>query len=134
MKKFIQNYDLVDQYLNTSYSWFYDEIIGLSYELKNLSVGSADADLILLFKVTSYDCNDEFVVEIRCTNVSDLSLNKVSRILLGGLIIKECGDNSWEDGVRLHVHDDCGYGVNDGFQFIEFNCKKMEVLSVAQLL
>ncbi|MCK6076347.1 hypothetical protein KZX70_26025 [Paenibacillus silvae] len=74
---------------------------------------------------------EPFKLKIRYYEINDLTIRKASTFpLTNGLIIRDLkkeGLVSWQE---YHVHDDSGYGENDGFQFIDFYCKAIEVVSV----
>nr|WP_145406470.1 hypothetical protein [Paenibacillus xylanexedens] len=112
-------------------SWVYDRIIKVVYGVEEDFGNNFIGNLYLTFKVTLLSTMEPFKLKIRYYEINDLTIRKASTFpLTNGLIIRDLkkeGLVSWQE---YHVHDDSGYGENDGFQFIDFYCKAIEVVSV----
>ncbi|MBW7476084.1 hypothetical protein K0T92_15165 [Paenibacillus oenotherae] len=129
----IKNYELMTDKLNALGSWSYEGIVGIEYDIDIDGMDGLTTTLELTFFVSLslIKSNRRFKLKIRYYNVSDLTLRKVTNLYLtDNLIIHDKNEIGWESSKRYHVHDDSGYGENDGFNFIDFYCSSIEAVSV----
>ncbi|MET1176133.1 hypothetical protein [Paenibacillus amylolyticus] len=128
---FIENYEKITGKLNELGSWSYEGIIGVEYSINIDGSDSSSSTLELTFFVALIKSNQRFKLKFKYYNVSDLTLRKVTNInLTDSLIIHDQKALGWENSNRYHVHDDSGYGENDGFNQIEFYCSSIEAISL----
>lgn len=85
----------------------------------------------LTFHVTLLKTKEPYKIRVRYYNIDNLTIREAKTFpLSGGLIIHDWKEQGLASSQRYHIHDDSGYGENDGFEFIEFYCTSMEVMSV----
>ena len=129
----IKNYDALTAKLNSLGSWTFKEIIGIRYDVDIDFEGNYTTVLTLSFFVLVIETGRRFKLNIRYTNISDLSVNKITNLYLTrGLIVHDKEELGWDTNQRYHVHDDSGYGENDGYNFIEFYCSSIEAISLEE--
>ncbi|WCT58067.1 hypothetical protein PQ456_03395 [Paenibacillus kyungheensis] len=129
----MKNYHIVTKKLNALGSWAYEGIIGINYDVDIDFEDSYFTILHLYFHVSVIKTRQRFKLKVRYNNVSDLSLRKVTNLYLtDSLIIHDKKELGWDTSQRYHVHDDSGYGENDGYNFIEFYCSSIEVISLEE--
>ncbi len=130
---FIKNYETVTDKLNALGSWTYKEIVGIDYAMDIDFEDNYTTSLTLSFHVSVIETNQRFKMKIRYFNVSDLSVRKITNLYLTrSLIVHDKKELGWDRSQRYHVHDDSGYGENDGYNFIEFYCSSMEAISLEE--
>ncbi|MGX7418093.1 hypothetical protein ACWOFR_04730 [Carnobacterium gallinarum] len=116
---------------NNEDRFLFKEIVGVEYKIDLDYDNDSKHYLILSFIYSNLDQSIEYLAKIKYTEVSELVLNKVNRIPIGGrLIVQDNKKNGWASNQRFHIHDDSGYGENDGFQYLNFYCSKMEATSI----
>lgn len=127
----IKNSELISNTL--SGSWIYERIVNIEYNVEHGFDDNFLGTLDLTFHVTLLKTKEPFKIRIRYHNVEDLTIRKATTLPLSGdLIIHDMKEQGMVSSQRYHVHDDSGYGENDGFQFIDFYCKSIEVISVEE--
>ncbi|WP_322925068.1 hypothetical protein [Paenibacillus campi] len=131
--QYIKNYHVVTEKLNALGFWAYEEIIGINYDVKIDFEDNYATVLYLYFHVSVIQTRQRFKLKVRYNNVSNFSLRKVTNLYLtDSLIIHDKKELGWDTSQRYHVHDDSGYGENDGYNFIEFYCSSIEALSLEE--
>lgn len=129
----IKNYETITDKLNALGSWAYKEIVGINYAMDTDFEDNYTTSLTLSFHVSVIETNQRFKMKIRYFNVSDLSVRKITNLYLTrSLIVHDKKELGWDTSQRYHVHDDSGYGENDGYNFIEFYCSSMEAISLEE--
>ncbi|CAH8713334.1 hypothetical protein M5W83_26665 [Paenibacillus thiaminolyticus] len=127
----IENYELITGKLNVLGSWIYKEIVGIDYNIDIDYEDNYTTTLNILFFVSVIETGQRFKLLVRYHNVSDLNLRKVTNLYLTrGLIIHDNKELGWDITQRYHVHDDSGYGEDDGYNFIDFYCSSIEAISL----
>ena len=130
----MKNYHIVTEKLNALDSWAYEGIIGINYDVDiDFEDGNATI-LYIYFHVSVIKTRQRFKLKVRYNSVSDFSLRKVTNLYLtDSLIIHDKKESGWDTSRQLyHVHDDSGYGENDGYNFIEFYCSSIEAISLEE--
>ena len=127
----LKNKELIKQTLNGT--WVYERIVNIEYnveiDFEDNYVGTMD----LTFHVVLLQTKEPFKIKIRYYNVDDLTIRKATTFPLSrDLIVHDMKEQGLVSSQRYHVHDDSGYGENDGFEFIDFYCTSMEVISVEE--
>ncbi|WP_046228904.1 hypothetical protein [Paenibacillus algorifonticola] len=129
----IKNYDIITDKLNACGSWAYKRIVKMEYEIELDYEDDYIGRLDISFYVIVLETKEPFKVKIRYHNVYDLTLRKATTLCLTkALIIHDLKDLGLESVQRYHVHDDSGYGENDGFGDIDFYCSAIEAISVEE--
>ncbi|MFM9278478.1 hypothetical protein [Paenibacillus jiagnxiensis] len=129
----IKNYDTITDKLNALGSWTYKEIIGIDYDVDIDFEDNYTTVLTLSFFVSVIETGRRFKIKIRYANVSDFSVRKITNLYLTrSLIVHDKEELGWDTNQRYHVHDDSGYGENDGYNFIEFYCSSIEAISLEE--
>ncbi|WP_099093085.1 hypothetical protein [Paenibacillus yonginensis] len=129
----IKNYETITEKLNALGSWMFKEIVGIDYTVDIDFEDNYTTSLTLSFLVLVIETGHRFKMKIRYLNVSDFSVRKMTNLYLTrSLIIHDRKELGWEMNQRYHVHDDSGYGENDGYNFIEFYCSSMEAVSLEE--
>lgn len=127
----IKNYEVITKKLNSLGPWTYKEIVGIDYGIDIDYEDNYSTTLNLFFLVSVIKTGQRFKLKVRYHNVSDLSLRKVTNLYLTrNLIVHDNKELGWESNQRYHVHDDSGYGENDGYNFIDFYCSSIEAISL----
>lgn len=127
----LKNKELIKRTLNGT--WFYERIVNIEYNVGNDFEDNYVGTMDLTFHVTLLQTKEPFKIKIRYYNVDDLTIRKATTFPLSrDLIIHDMKEQGLVSSQRYHVHDDSGYGENDGFEFIEFYCISMEVISVEE--
>ncbi|KZZ85763.1 hypothetical protein [Bacillus sp. SJS] len=130
---FIKNYETITDNLNVLGSWTYKEIVGIDYAIDTDFNDNYMPSLTLSFHISVIEPNQRFKMKIRYFNVSDLNIRKITKLYLTrSLIVHDKKELGWDRSQRYHVHDDSGYGENDGYNFIEFYCSSMEAISLEE--
>lgn len=128
---FIKNKDLIKNTLKGTF--VYERIIKIEYSVENDYTDNYIGTLDLTFHVTLLQTKEPFKVKIRYSNIDNLTIREATTFPLSGdLIIHDMKEQGIVSSQRYHVHDDSGYGENDGFQFIEFYCTSIEVVLVEE--
>ncbi|KQO15412.1 hypothetical protein [Paenibacillus sp. Leaf72] len=131
--QYINNYSIVTEKLNALGSWMYEEIIAVNYDIDIDYEDNHITTLDLFFFLSVIETKQRFRLKVRYHNVSELSLRKVTNIYLtDSLIIHDKKEQGWDSNQRYHVHDDSGYGENDGYNFINFHCSSVEAISLEE--
>lgn len=129
----IINYEIITDKLNTCGSWAYKRIVKIEYEIELDYEDDYIGRLDITFYVIVLETKEPFKVKIRYHDVHDLTLRKATTLsLTNALIIHNLKDLGLESVQRYHVHDDSGYGENDGFSDIDFYCSSIEAISVEE--
>ncbi|MDM5249111.1 hypothetical protein [Lysinibacillus sp. G4S2] len=127
----LKNKELIKRTLDGT--WFYERIVNIEYNVGNDFEDNYVGTMDLTFHVTLLQTKEPFKIKIRYYNVDDLTIRKATTFPLSrDLIIHDMKEQGLVSSQRYHVHDDSGYGENDGFEFIEFYCISMEVISVEE--
>jgi hypothetical protein len=128
---YIKNIEMITNTLNDS--WVYERIVKIEYNVEDDFEGNYIGTLDLIFHVTLLKTKEPFKIMIRYHDVEDLTIRKATTFPLSGdLIVHDMKEQGLVSNQRYHVHDDSGYGENDGFQFIDFHCNSIEVISVEE--
>lgn len=129
----IKNYNTITDKLNALGSWTYREIIGIDYGVDIDFEDNYTTVLTLSFFVSVIETGRRFKIKIRYDNVSNFSVRKITNLYLTrSLIVNDKEGLGWDTNQRYHVHDDSGYGENDGYNFIEFYCSSIEAVSLEE--
>ncbi len=129
----IKNYNTITDKLNALGSWTYEEIIRIDYDVDIDFEDIYTTVLTLSFFVSVIETGQRFKMKIRYANVSDFSVRKITNLYLTrSLIVHDKEELGWDTNQRYHVHDDSGYGENDGYNFIEFYCSSIEAISLEE--
>ncbi|WP_438496259.1 hypothetical protein [Paenibacillus sp. IHBB 3054] len=129
----IKNYDTITAKLNTLGSWTFKEIVGINYDVDIDFEDNYTTVLTLSFFVSVIETGRRFKMKIRYNNVSDFSVRKITNLYMTrSLIVHDKEEFGWDTSQRYHVHDDSGYGENDGYNFIEFYCSSIEAISLEE--
>lgn len=129
----IKNYQNMIDKLGCLGPWAYEEIVEIKYNIEQDYEDNYITVLDLTFKVEVIKTRQCFKLKKRYYNVSNFSLEKVTNLYLtNSLIIHDKKELGWDSDKRYHVHDDSGYGENDGYNFIEFYCSSIEALSLEE--
>lgn len=130
---YIENYQNIIDKLNCKGAWTFEEITEIKYNIEPDYEDNYIMVLDLTFKVEIIKTKQCFKLKKRYYNVSDFSLKKVTKLYLtNSLIIHDKKESGWDSTQRYHVHDDSGYGENDGYKFIEFYCSSIEAISLEE--
>ncbi|MCE3199837.1 hypothetical protein [Paenibacillus sonchi] len=130
---FIKNHEIITEKLNTLGSWIYKEIVGIDYNIDIDYEDNYTTMLNLFFFVSVIETGQRFKMKVRYHNVSELTLRKVTNLYLTrSLIVHDNKELGWDSNQRYHVHDDSGYGENDGYNFIDFYCSSIEAISLEE--
>ncbi|ULO07117.1 hypothetical protein H1230_29970 [Paenibacillus sp. 19GGS1-52] len=129
----IKNYETITDKLSALGSWTYKEIIAIDYAV-NIDVEENYTTLLTLsFLVLVIETGQRFKLKMSYSNVSELSVRKITNLYLTrSLIVHDKNELGWDPSQRFHVHDDSGYGENDGYNFIEFYCVSIEAVSLEE--
>ncbi|WNS43276.1 hypothetical protein [Paenibacillus sp. MMS20-IR301] len=129
----IKNYESITDQLNALGSWTFKEIVGIEYAVDLDYEDNYTTLLTLSFHIMVIETGQKFSMKIRYINVSDFSVRKITNLYLTrSLIVHDKKELGWDTSQRYHVHDDSGYGENDGYNFIEFYCSSMEAISLEE--
>ncbi|ULO07112.1 hypothetical protein H1230_29935 [Paenibacillus sp. 19GGS1-52] len=127
----IKNIEMIKNTLRGT--WVYERIVKIEYNVETDYEDSYLGTLDLTFHVILLETKEPFKIRFRYYDIDDLTIrNATSFPLSGGLIIHDMKEQGVVSIQRYHVHDDSGYGENDGFQFIDFYCKSIEVISIEE--
>ncbi|KGR82254.1 hypothetical protein [Lysinibacillus odysseyi] len=127
----IKNKELIEKTLSGTF--VYERIVKIEYNVENDFEDNYVGTLDLTFHVTLLKTKDPYKIRVRYYNVDDLTIREATTFPLSGdLIIHDMKDQGLVSSQRYHVHDDSGYGENDGFEFIEFYCTSIKVISVEE--
>ncbi|MGO4533113.1 hypothetical protein AB4Z30_28880 [Paenibacillus sp. 2TAF8] len=127
----IKNYEVTTSQLNELGSWSYEGIIGMEYMVNLDDWDSFHTTLELTFLVELIKSSQRFKLKLKYYNVFNLTIKGATNIpLTNSLIIHDKKEEGWESSQRYHVHDDSGYGENDGFNCINFYCSSIEAISL----
>ncbi|RJX41643.1 hypothetical protein D3P09_06700 [Paenibacillus pinisoli] len=131
--KYINNYNIFTERLNVLGSWSYEEIVGIKYDIDIDYEGNYITTIDLVFFLSVIKTKQRFRLKVRYHNVSELSLRQVTNLYLtDSLIIHDKSEQGWDLNQRYHVHDDSGYGDNDGYNFINFHCSSIEAITLEE--
>ncbi|KWX81132.1 hypothetical protein AMQ84_00995 [Paenibacillus riograndensis] len=129
----IKNHEIITEKLNILGSWIYKEIVGIDYNIDIDYEDNYTTMLNLFFFVSVIETGQRFKLKVRYHNVSELTLRKVTNLYLTrSLIVHDNKELGWDSNQRYHVHDDSGYGENDGYNFIDFYCSSIEAISLEE--
>ncbi len=127
----IKNNELIKKTLSGTF--VYERIVKIEYNVKNDFEDNYVGTLDLTFHVTLLKTKEPYKIRVRYYNVDALTIREATTFPLSGdLIIHDMKEQGLVSSQRYHVHDDSGYGENDGFDFIEFYCTSIEVISVEE--
>ncbi|MNC07992.1 hypothetical protein D3C75_555620 [compost metagenome] len=127
----IKNIEMIKNTLRGT--WTYERIVKIEYNVETDYEDNYFGVLDLTFHVILLETKEPFKIRIRYYCVDDLTIRNATAFpLSGGLIIHDMKEQGVVSIQRYHVHDDSGYGENDGFQFIDFYCKSIEVISIEE--
>lgn len=109
----------------------YEQIIDLHYCYEFDEYYDSIPTLYLSTLLKSFDGKETKVIKVRYTNVRDLKLTG-NIYISGGLIMKDTyTPNGGINDSRYYIHDDNGYGEDDGFDCIEFYCGSFKIVEVS---
>lgn len=127
----IKNKELIKKTLSGTF--VYERIVKIEYNVEDNFEDNYVETLDLTFHVTILKTKEPYKIRVRYYNVDDLTIREAKTFPLSGeLIIHDMKAQGLVSSQRYHVHDDSGYGENDGFEFIEFYCTSIEVISVEE--
>jgi len=127
----LKNKELIKQRLDGA--WVYERIVKIEYNVESDFEDNYVGTMDLTFHITFIETKEPFKIKIRYYHVDDLTIRKATIFPLSrDLIVHDMKERGLVSSQRYHVHDDSGYGENDGFGFIEFYCSSMEVISVEE--
>jgi len=131
---YIKNYENLTKELSSFGSWYYEEITEINYTVKRDFDDNYITILYLEFLISVKEKNRLFKMKVRYDGVSELCLREVTNLCLErSLIIHDKKELGWDLRKRYHVHDDSGYGENDGYDFISFYCRNMEAIELEEV-
>ncbi|URJ61208.1 MULTISPECIES: hypothetical protein [Paenibacillus] len=129
----VKNYEIITNKLNKLGAWAYERIVKIDYEIEADYEDNYIGSLDISFCVIILETKEPFKIKIRYHNVYDLTLRKATTLPLNdSLVIHDMKKSGLVSSQQYHVHDDSGYGENDGFGFIDFYCSSIEALSVEE--
>jgi hypothetical protein len=112
----------------------YEQIIDLHYCYELDEYYDSIPTLYLSLLLKSLDGKKNKVIKVRCSNVRNLQL-KGNMYIQGSLIMKDTYvPNGGINDSRYYIHDDSGYGENDGFGSIEFYCGSFKIVDISDLV
>ncbi|WP_406866311.1 hypothetical protein AB0764_12245 [Priestia megaterium] len=105
----------------------------IEYNVEDSFEDNYAGTLDLTFHVTLLKTKEPYKIRVRYYNIDNLTIREAKTFpLSGGLIIHNLKEQGLASSHLYHVHEDSGYGENDGFEFIEFYCTSIEVISVEE--
>ncbi|WP_411345154.1 hypothetical protein ACE3MZ_03655 [Paenibacillus sp. WLX1005] len=129
----IKHYQALTAELHSLGAWTFKKVMEIHYDVDMDFEDNYTTTLYLSFLVLTIETNRRFKLKIKYVNISNLSLNKVTNFYLtNSLIVHDKSQLGWDANQRYHVHDDSGYGENDGYNFIEFYCSSIEAVSLEE--
>lgn len=112
----------------------YEKIIDVHFCYEYDEYYDSIPTLYLSLLLKSEDGKIKKIVKSRYFNISGLQL-RGGLYISGGLIMKDTYDkNGGTKEYRYYIHDDSGYGDDDGFKSIEFYCGAFKLVEVTDFI
>jgi len=135
MFEYIKNSNVILDEIGSDNPFHFSDIMKIEYNIKENIFNEKCSVLILDLKAKFSKKPQVMVSKIKFNNVSDLSLKEVTDIdVYDRLIIRDMDNEpmAWAGSKRYHVHDDSGYGENDGYNYINFYCESIEAIGLEE--
>lgn len=135
MKKIIKNYHKLQEKIDTGLSWYDEQIMRIDFCVEENIFNEKRTILYIDTKIANTTNKQIFLKKLKFINVRELCLRKVNYSPIDRLIIKDMKKEpmDWPKDKRYYVHDDSGYGENDGYKFIAFYCESIEAIGIEEL-
>ena len=134
MNKNIKNYHKIIEDIDSTLGWYEKQIMRIEFQLDENIFNEQRTILSIDTKIANATNNQIFLKKLKFIDVRDLSLREVNYSPIGRLIIqdmKEVG-SAYSEDMRFYVHDDSGYGENDGYKYIAFYCASIEAVGLEE--
>ncbi|MBL1230538.1 hypothetical protein IW492_15005 [Enterococcus sp. BWB1-3] len=134
MKNYIKNYEKLQSKRDVALGWYDKQIMRIDFGIEENIFNEQLTILNIDTKIANVANNQIFLEKLRFVNVRQLSLREVNYSPIGRLIIHDMREEKvdFPNDMRFHVHDDSGYGENDGYGFINFYCESIEAIGLEE--
>ncbi|MGC6769764.1 hypothetical protein ACYSNR_18575 [Enterococcus sp. LJL128] len=142
MAEFIENLievinaDKILDEIKSQGSYSFSNIMKIEFCIEENIFNESRSVLYLDFKVSFSKSKSILLAKIKFNNVSNLCLNKLANNIdiSEGLYIHDMKNEpmDWPNEERFHIHDDSGYGQNDGYMYIDFYCESIEAIGLEE--
>lgn len=135
MFKYIENFEKILDRVGENNPFHFSDVMKIAFYVEENIFNEKRAMLNLELKIQFKKMPQVLLAKLKFHNVSDLSLNKVNTInIYDRLIISDMKEQpmDWPKEMRFHVHDDSGYGENDGYRDINFYCESIEAIGIEE--
>ncbi|MBL1226806.1 hypothetical protein [Enterococcus sp. BWR-S5] len=135
MFEYIGNSDVILDEIGSDNPFHFSDIMKIEYNIEE-NIFNEKRSVLLLDLKTKFSKKPQVMLsKFKFNNVSELSLKEVTNIdIYDRLIIKDMKNEpmDWPSEKRYHVHDDSGYGENDGYNYINFYCESIEAIGLEE--
>lgn len=135
MLEYVENSKIILDKIGKNNNFHFTDIMKIEFVIEE-NIFNEQRSILYLDLKTKIDVTSQIVVsKFKFNNVSELSLKEVTTITIyDRLIIKDMKKEpmAWPKDKRFHVHDDSGYGENDGYMYINFYCENIEAIGLEE--
>ena len=134
MNENIKNYHKIIEKIDSTLGWYEKQIMRIEFQLDENIFNEQRTILSIDTKIANATNNQIFLQKLKFIDVRDLSLREVNYSPIGRLIIQDTKgvDDAYSEDMRFYVHDDSGYGENDGYKYIAFYCANIEAVGLEE--
>lgn len=135
MFEYIENSQVILDKIGSNNPFHFSDIMKIEYCIEENVFNEKRSILILDVKMNFSKTSNVMLSRFKFNNVSELSLKEVTTIdIYDRFIIKNMLKEpmDWPKDKKFHVHDDSGYGENDGFNYINFYCESIEAIGIEE--
>lgn len=135
MFEYIKNSNMILGKIGSNNQFHFSDVMKIEFSIEENIFNEKRAILHLDLKTKISNTSQVMLSKFQFNNVSELSLNEVTNInIYDRLIIKDMKKEpmDWPKDKRYHVHDDSGYGENDGYNYINFYCESIEAIGLEE--
>lgn len=134
MKKYIKNYDKVQNKRDIELGWYDKQIMRIDFCIEENIFNEKRTILNVDTKIANKTNKQILLEKFRFVNVRNLSLKEVNYSPIDSLIIEDMKDTGrdYSEDMRFHVHDDSGYGEKEGYNYISFYCESIEAIDLEE--
>lgn len=135
MFEYIKNSSVILDKIGSNNPFHFSDIMKIEFSIEENIFNEKRAILNLDLKTKFSKTPQVMLSKFKFNNVSELSLNEVTSIdIYDRLVIKDMKKEpmDWPKDMRFYVHDDSGYGENDGYKYIAFYCESIEAIGIEE--
>ncbi|EAC2412627.1 hypothetical protein AK914_09415 [Listeria monocytogenes] len=134
MKQNIKNYHKIQEKIDSDLGWYDKQLMRIDFRVEENIFNEKRTILNIDTKIANTTNNQIFLERLKFVDVRDLSLKEVNYSPIDRLIIQDMKgvEDTYSEDMRFYVHDDSGYGENDGYKYIAFYCANIEAVGLEE--